>query len=442
MQSVYPCDEGTYWVTAYPSAFADGATYAILQNPDGSNTYSYANGITSNTVWIGECVPCPAGTVGVANTGNYTKDWCLPALPAPEGTTKIVVLLSIFIGVLVGVLLTWQLVKWTMSKARARRLEMKEGGIPSNATIGIPSKNRDDGSWKNGKALFRLCENFMLIADFVLDILTYIVITSALTTIDKEGVFVDVSGSVLLSEVSTATATANANLVNIKVNCLYDTNEENYYYIGKAYNGRDEYLMDPLDGISGYGGIVLRTELIYNQANLPECSLRNDTAADNATFYNGAVLPFFILLVAKEGLKVIYFLVYLLNEKSRRFYILNIAKRRSASIQYVKRNVMVLPLIGVFGFDFFRDFFLDDDIDSARSLILDVLLENVPQLIINLIFMVRIRSTGSVINQVSLFFTLSMLLVALVRGIKRGGGASNKIREGDEKDATAAPHVS
>ena len=433
VQSVYPCDEGTYWVTAYPSAFADGATYAFIRD-----VYYYMDpDALVYTGSKGECVPCPAGTVGVANTGNYTKDWCLPA---PEGTTKIIVLLSIFIGVLVGVLLTWQLVKWTMSKARARRLEMKEGGIPSNATIGIPSKNRDDGSWKNGKALFRLCENFMLIADFVLDILTYIVITSALTTIDKEGVYVD-SGSVLLSEVSTATANANANLVNIKVNCLYDTNEEYYYYIG-SNNGRDEYLMDPLDGISGYGGIVLRTELIYNQANLPECSLRNDTAADNATFYNGAVLPFFILLVAKEGLKVIYFLVYLLNEKSRRFYILNIAKRRSASIQYVKRNVMVLPLIGVFGFDFFRDFFLDDDIDSARSLILDVLLENVPQLIINLIFMVRIRSTGSVINQVSLFFTLSMLLVALVRGIKRGGGASNKIREGDEKDATAAPHVS
>ena len=65
---------------------------------------------------------------------------------------------------------------------------------------------------------------------------------------------------------------------------------------------------------------------------------------------------------------------------------------------------------------------------------MDVLLEDAPQLVINVMFMMLIQSTGSAINQVSLFFTLAMTLsalgnlawrlVTLVRATKRdfGGG--------------------
>ena len=79
---------------------------------------------------------------------------------------------------------------------------------------------------------------------------------------------------------------------------------------------------------------------------------------------------------------------------------------------------------------------------------MDVLLEDAPQLVINVMFMMLIQSTGSVINQVSLFFTLAMTLsalgnlawrlVTLVRATKRdfGGGKGGGDGMEDEKDTS------
>jgi len=68
---------------------------------------------------------------------------------------------------------------------------------------------------------------------------------------------------------------------------------------------------------------------------------------------------------------------------------------------------------------------------------MDVLLEDAPQLVINVMFMMLIQSTGSVINQVSLFFTLAMTLsalgnlawrlVTLVRAAKRDFGIESPL---------------
>ena len=102
VQSAYPCDEGSYWTTAYPSTFAGGAPYATIPAADYTGSK-------------GQCVSCPAGTVGVANTFNFTENWCLPA---PQGTDAVIRLLLIFIGTLVGGLILWQLIKWQMSKKK------------------------------------------------------------------------------------------------------------------------------------------------------------------------------------------------------------------------------------------------------------------------------------------------------------------------------------
>ena len=154
----------------------------------------------------------------------------------------------------------------------------------------------------------------------------------------------------------------------------------------------------------------------------------------NAAFYTSAVLPFFIVLLVKEGLKVILFLICLLNERTR----------RSTAIQYFQRNVLVLPLTAVFGFKFFLEYFVNAEADSARLLVMDVLLEDAPQLVINVMFMMLIQSTGSAINQVSLFFTLAMTLsalgnlawrlVTLVRATKRDFGGGKGGGDGMEED--------
>ena len=369
VQSVYPCDEGTYWVTAYPSAFADGATYAFIRD-----VYYYMDpDALVYTGSKGECVPCPAGTVGVANTGNYTKDWCLPA---PEGTTKIIVLLSIFIGVLVGVLLTWQLVKWTMSKAHARSQK-------TNLSKSKPKMRWIAFLMENKQVIMRLYESFMLLFDVVSDILTYSAMTTALT-FNKEGFYVDVSGSVLQSW-----AKRKQDFVVVKVNCSYDTNQEIYY----IQDDKEVFIEEAF--FSG----SMNTEPNYNDANTLTCTPRND----NAIFYYGAVLPLFILVIVKEGLKVIFFLAFVIKDR----------KSQSSAVEYFQRNVMLLPLTAILGLDYFRAFFLKSGADDVRLMVIDVLLEDAPQLTINVIFMFLIQSTGTAVNQISLFVTIAMTLLVL-----------------------------